>query len=45
MSYPTSLEKIVGVDLSQKGLAKAAKVSSMTVRFSICCSCYTRFLI
>lgn len=26
MSYPTSLEKIVGVDLSQKGLAKAAKL-------------------
>lgn len=26
MSYPTSLEKIVGVDLSQRGLAKAAKL-------------------
>ncbi|KAH6796424.1 hypothetical protein C2S51_037410 [Perilla frutescens var. frutescens] len=26
MSYPTSLEKIVGVDLSQGGLAKAAKL-------------------
>lgn len=28
LSYPTSLEKIVGVDLSQRSLAKAAKVSS-----------------
>lgn len=44
MSYPTSLEKIVGVDLSRRGLAKAAKVSSMTVRFSIYSSCYA-FLI
>ncbi|PIA31125.1 hypothetical protein AQUCO_05200014v1 [Aquilegia coerulea] len=26
MSYPTSLEKIVGVDISRKGLARAAKV-------------------
>lgn len=28
LSYPTSLEKIVGVDISRRTLAKAAKVSS-----------------
>lgn len=28
LNYPTSLEKIVGVDISLKGLARAAKVST-----------------
>lgn len=28
LSYPTLLEKIVGVDISQRSLARAAKVSS-----------------
>lgn len=26
LSYPTSLEKVVGVDISQRSLARAAKV-------------------
>lgn len=44
LSYPTSLEKIVGVDLSQRSLAKASKVSTMTVKFQIDFICYTCFV-
>lgn len=36
--YPTSLEKIVGVDISQRSLARAAKVHSI-----YCCGTNTRY--
>lgn len=43
LEFPTSLEKIVGVDLSRKSLAHAAKVKDMfnlsfDLVFSSCCS-------
>lgn len=33
LDYPTSLEKIAGVDISQKSLNRAAKVGSTTSAF------------
>lgn len=36
--YPTSLEKIVGVDISKRSLARAAKVRSI-----YCCGTNTRY--
>ena len=35
LDYPTSLEKIIGVDISQKGLARAAKVEHLYTATSL----------